>query len=97
MGLWWAVSCRNRGQPGPRFPKRRTRSPMLIYTGAPASMTSIDEFYALQHIIPAQIVIPLSLDIVFIVLVVVCIVALGMMTRVVLSPSMSQVLRLNED
>lgn len=71
--------------------------PTLIFSGAPASMTNIDEYYALQHIIPAQIVIPLSLDIVFIMLVVVCIVALGMMTRVVLSPSMSQMLRLNED
>ena len=71
--------------------------PTLIFTGAPAAVTGIDEFYALQHIIPAQIVIPLSLDIVFIVLVIVCIVALGMITRVVLSPSMSQTLRLNED
>jgi ABC-type antimicrobial peptide transport system permease subunit len=71
--------------------------PTLIFTGAPASLTDINEFYTLQHIIPAQIVIPLSLDIVFIVLVIVCITALGMMTRVVLSPSMSQTLRLNED
>lgn len=71
--------------------------PTLIFTGAPASLTDINEFYALQHIIPAHIVVPLSLDIVFIVLVIVCIVALGMMTRVVLSPSMSQTLRLSED
>src|SRR5579884_177625 len=71
--------------------------PTLIFTGAPANMTNIDEFYALQHIIPAHIVVPLSLDIVFIVLIIVCIVALGMMARVVLSPSMSQTLRLSED
>ncbi len=71
--------------------------PTLIFTGAPANMTSIDEFYALQHIIPAHVVVPISLDVVFIVLVIVCVVALGMMARVVLSPSMSQTLRLSED
>src|SRR6266852_4874303 len=30
MGWWWAASCRNRGQPGHRFPKRRTPSPRLM-------------------------------------------------------------------
>src|SRR5712692_6279038 len=31
MGWCWAASCRNRGQPGPRFPKRRTPSPRLVW------------------------------------------------------------------
>jgi Tfp pilus assembly protein PilX len=42
-------------------------------------------------------VIPSSLVIALVVLVVICIVALGMMVRIVSRPSISQTLRLNED
>src|SRR5712692_8072104 len=35
MGWCWVASCRNPGQPGPRFPKRRTRSPRLIWLRRP--------------------------------------------------------------
>jgi Tfp pilus assembly protein PilX len=46
---------------------------------------------------PIQIVIPPMLVIALAVLVIICIVALGMMIRVVSRPSISQTLRLNED
>ncbi len=61
------------------------------------SSLSSDEFYVFQRIIPAQIVIPLSLGLAFVALVVICITALGIMAGVTLRPSMSQTLRLNED
>jgi ABC-type antimicrobial peptide transport system permease subunit len=73
----------------------------LAFTSVPAtgvlSSISSDEFYALQYVLPAQIVLPLSLVLAFVALVVVCILALGTMAVVVLRPSMSQTLRLNED
>jgi len=56
-----------------------------------------DEFFAIQHIIPTQIIVPLSLGLAFIALVAVCVFALGTMVSVVVRPSMSQALRLNED
>src|SRR6266566_3833216 len=31
MDWSWVASCRNRGQPGLRFPKRKTRRPKLIW------------------------------------------------------------------
>src|SRR6266536_46666 len=31
MDWSWVASCRNRGQPGLRFPKRKTRRPRLIW------------------------------------------------------------------
>ncbi len=73
----------------------------LAFTSIPAtgvlSSISSDEFYALQYVLQAQIVLPLSLVLAFVALVVVCILALGTMAAVVLRPSMSQTLRLNED
>jgi putative ABC transport system permease protein len=73
----------------------------LAFTSVPAtgvlSSISSDEFYALQYVLPAQIVLPLSLVLAFVALVIVCIFALGTMAAVVLRPSMSQTLRLNED
>ena len=75
--------------------------PALVFTSIPAggvlSSISNNEFYVIQHVIPVQIVVPLTLDLVFIGLVVLCVVALSMMVRVVLRPSMSQMIRLNED
>jgi ABC-type antimicrobial peptide transport system permease subunit len=61
------------------------------------SSLSSDEFYVFQRILPAQIVIPLSLGLAFVALVVICVTALGIMVGVTLRPSMSQTLRLNED
>jgi ABC-type lipoprotein release transport system permease subunit len=78
-----------------------TAVPTLVFTSVPAtgilSSISTDSFYALQSILPVQIVLPLSLVLVFVALVIVCILALGTMAAVVLRLSMSQILRLNED
>ena len=78
-----------------------TAIPALVFTSVPtngsASGTNNGEFYALQHILPVQIIVPLSLVIALIVLVLICLVTLGMMVRVVTQPTLSQALRLNED
>lgn len=74
--------------------------PALVFTDIPSSGVLSDvssgEFYTLQHIIPSQVVVPFSLSIAFIVLIAVCLLALGMMIRVVLQPVMSKTLRLDE-
>jgi len=75
--------------------------PQLIFTsvgssGANSDLTS-SQFYVAQSVPPIQIVIPASLVVALAVLVIICIVALGMMIRVVSRPSISQTLRLNED
>jgi len=77
-----------------------TTIPTLVFTNPPGGSTSVinsTQLFALQRIIPPQIVVPFALDIVLLVLVVICIVALALMIRIVLQPSMSQVLRLDED
>ena len=78
-----------------------TAIPALVFTSVPTngptSGTSNGEFYALQHILPVQVIVPLSLVIALIVLVGICVATLGMMIRVVTQPALSQALRLNED
>ncbi len=78
-----------------------TAVPLLTFTSAPSSGIlsgiSNDEFYAIQQIIPAQIILPLSLGLVFLALIAICILALGTMAGVALRPSVSQTLRLNAD
>ena len=75
--------------------------PRLIFTSVGSSGTSSDltnsQFDVTQNVPPIQIVIPPMLVIALAVLVIICIVALGMMIRVVSRPSISQTLRLNED
>ncbi len=75
--------------------------PALVFssvpTNGPTSGTNNGEFYALQHILPVHIVVPLSLIVALVVLVVICLVTLSMMVRVVTKPELSQALRLNED
>jgi ABC-type antimicrobial peptide transport system permease subunit len=75
--------------------------PVLVFTGlprtGPMSMLSISDLYLLQHVLPTQIVIPSSLDLLFPALIVVCFVALCTMIRAALQPSISHELRLNED
>jgi hypothetical protein len=58
---------------------------------------SSDEFYALQHFLPVQVVISGWLLVALALLVLLCMVALAMMARIVSKPSISQTLRLNED
>ncbi|HEU5229198.1 MAG TPA: FtsX-like permease family protein [Ktedonobacteraceae bacterium] len=78
-----------------------TMIPNLTLSSIPASGPlanfSPGQFYALQHVLPAQPVLPLSLSIILLALVMICVIALGMMIRTISRPSMSQVLRLNED
>jgi ABC-type antimicrobial peptide transport system permease subunit len=78
-----------------------TAVPLLTFTSTPTSGIlsgiSNDEFYAIQQIIPAQIILPLSLGLAFLALVAICVLALGTMAGVVLRPSVSQTLRLNTD
>src|SRR5579885_633492 len=68
-----------------------------IPASGPLSGFTPGQFYALQHVLPAQPIIPLSLGIILATLIAICIIALGMMIRTISRPSMSQVLRLNED
>lgn len=75
--------------------------PVLVFTGLPAhgpmSLLSTDDFYFLQHALPPQIVVPPSLGLVGLALVAICLVALVIMIRSALHPSVSSELRLNED
>ncbi len=73
--------------------------PALVFTGVPTYTVDISsgEFYALQHLLPVEVVVPLLLIIVFVALVLICVFAIVMMARVVSSPSLSQTLRLNAD
>jgi hypothetical protein len=72
--------------------------PALVFNNTPqAAGMSSDEFYAIQHILPVQIVIPGLLLAALALLVLLCVIALGMMARIVSRPSMGQTLRLNED
>ncbi len=75
--------------------------PQLIFTSVGSSGTggglTSNQFDVAQSVPPIQIVIPPSLVMALAVLVIICVVALGMMIRVVTQPSMSQTLRLNQD
>jgi ABC-type antimicrobial peptide transport system permease subunit len=75
--------------------------PSLVFTSIlPGQISgSVDSqtFYAAQSTPPIQIVIPSALWIALGVLIALCIIALGMMVRIVSRPSIAQVLRLNED
>jgi len=78
-----------------------TVTPALAFSTAPVASVlgglSSNEFYVLQKAMPAQVVFPSSLAIAFVVLFVICLVAVGVMARVALHPSISPLLRLGED
>jgi ABC-type lipoprotein release transport system permease subunit len=73
--------------------------PALAFTGAPqhGQTLSSGEFYAIQHVLPVQLVFPPSLAVVFGLLIALCAAALWLMARVVSRPALSQTLRLSED
>ena len=73
--------------------------PALVFTNptTPGTAISSTEFYVIQHVLPAQIVLPGTLVFAFIALIALCAAALAMMARIVSRPSLSQTLRLNED
>lgn len=75
--------------------------PTLVFTSVgsngPNSDISSGSFYIAQSVPTIQVIVPLSVGIALVVLIAICVVALGMMIRVVSQPSISQTLRLNED
>ena len=71
--------------------------PALVFSGAPSNDTTNAQFYSSQYAIPVRLIVPLSLVLALSVLVILCIIALGMMIRVVTQPALGQMLRLNED
>ena len=75
--------------------------PQLIFTSVGASSNAEgltnSQFYVTQSVPPIQVVVPAALFIALAILIAVCVMALGMMVRVVSQPSISQTLRLNED
>ena len=72
--------------------------PVLVFTSvAPASNISSGEFIVIQSIPPIQIIVPPTVGIALALLIVICVIALGMMVRIVSQPSISQTIRLNED
>ncbi len=75
--------------------------PVLVFTsvgsnGANSDISS-EAFYIAQSVPPIQVIVPLSVGIALVALIVICVIALGMMIRVVARPSIGQTLRLNED
>jgi ABC-type antimicrobial peptide transport system permease subunit len=56
-----------------------------------------NELYAAQNIPPIQVIVPPSLAVVLGILMLICMMATGTMTRIVSRPSTSQTLRLNQD
>lgn len=75
--------------------------PSIIFTDIPLtgilSSLSESQYYVMQSAIPRQLVIPTNLSLAFVLLIVICGLALGLMAWMVLRPSMSQTLRINED
>ncbi len=75
--------------------------PALAFTSVPPAGIigdmSSQAFFALQNTPPVEIVFPMSLGAALGLLVTICVIALGMMVRIVSRPSISQTLRLNED
>ncbi len=78
-----------------------TTIPTLLFNSVTASgvLNSLtpEDFYALQHTIPSQLVIPSTLGLTLLLLLLTCFGALGLMVRAITRPSISQTLRLNED
>jgi hypothetical protein len=64
--------------------------------GANSDISS-QAFYVAQSVPPIQVIIPATVGIALLVLICICVIAPGMMIRVVSRPSVGQTLRLNED
>ena len=75
--------------------------PTLIFSDIPItgilSNLSDSQFYAIQHSFPGQIVVPPTLSMALALFAGICIIAITIMVRTVLRPSLGQALRLNED
>jgi hypothetical protein len=69
-----------------------------VATSGSASQFSTGEFYAVQNVPPIQMIIPVLLVAIALgVLIAICLIAVGMMVRIVSRPSVGMTLRLNED
>lgn len=73
--------------------------PTLLFSTPPGTLGGTNSVIItiVQQLLPAQIVFPWSLGVVFAVLLMLCIAAVMIMARVALQPSMSSTLRLDED
>src|SRR5579875_509176 len=75
--------------------------PVLVFTSVGTSGANSDissgAFYIAQSVPPIQVIVPVSVALALAVLIAICVIALGMMIRVVSRPSIGQTLRLNED
>jgi ABC-type antimicrobial peptide transport system permease subunit len=73
--------------------------PGLVFTGLSSYTADISSgaFYALQHILPTQVVVPGLLVITLVALVIMGALAIGLMARVASKPAIIQMLRLNPD
>ena len=74
-----------------------TAIPSLLFTSATSADANSSQFFLAQNIPPIQIIIPALLGIAIAILIGVCMLALGMMIRIVSKPGIAQTLRLNED
>ncbi len=78
-----------------------TTVPTLLFNSVTAagvlSSLTPEDFYALQHTIPSQLIVPPTLGLTLLLLIVACFGALGLMVRAITRPAISQTLRLNED
>lgn len=78
-----------------------TLIPTLILNNLPTqgnlSRLSNNQFFALQHILPAHLVVPDTLIFTIVALVIICLVTLVMMVRMVSRPVLGQALRINQD
>jgi len=75
--------------------------PTLVFSDIPItgilSNLSDSQFYAIQHSFSRQIVVPPTLSMALALFAGICIIAIVIMVRTVLRPSLGQALRLNED
>ncbi len=75
--------------------------PVLVFTSVGSNGANSDissgAFYIAQSVPPIQVIVPVSVGIALAVLIAICVIALGLMIRVVSRPSIGQTLRLNED
>jgi ABC-type antimicrobial peptide transport system permease subunit len=74
--------------------------PNLIFTGIPAGNTAFiggNEIFAIQQLLPPQVIFPVSLLITVLALVGLCMLALIFIGQVALRPLMGQALRISED
>ncbi len=73
--------------------------PNLIFSGVLASNTassSANQLFAIQQLLPTQIVLPVTLGVALLVLVGICALALELIGRVVLRPALGQALRISQ-